>query len=109
MFLEISQNSQENTCVRVYFLVQLQASAYNFIKIETLAQVFSCEFFEISKNTFCYRRPLVAASELHFNKPAVQMTSEAVVLRRSVEKVSLGISQNSQENTCARPSFLIKL
>ena len=24
----------------------------NFIKIETLAQVFSCEFCEISKNTF---------------------------------------------------------
>ena len=32
----------------------------NFIKKETLAQVFSCEFFEISKNTFSYRTPLVA-------------------------------------------------
>ena len=29
-----------------------QAWAYNFIKKETLAQVFSCEFWEISKNTF---------------------------------------------------------
>ena len=27
-------------------------SVCNFIKKETLAQVFSCEFFEISKNTF---------------------------------------------------------
>ena len=26
--------------------------AHNFIKKETLAQVFSCEFCEISKNTF---------------------------------------------------------
>ena len=26
--------------------------AYNFMKKEILAQVFSCEFFEISKNTF---------------------------------------------------------
>ena len=34
----------------------------NFIKRETLAQVFSCEFYEISKNTFFYRTPLVAAS-----------------------------------------------
>ena len=34
----------------------------NFIKKETLAQVFSCEFCEISKNTFLYRAPLVAAS-----------------------------------------------
>ena len=30
---------------------------------ESLAQVFSCEFCEISKNTFFYRTPLVAASE----------------------------------------------
>ena len=36
--------------------------ACNFIKKETLAQVFSCEFSEISKNTFFYRAPLVAAS-----------------------------------------------
>ena len=34
----------------------------NFIKKETLAQVFSCEFCEISKNTFSYRAPPVAAS-----------------------------------------------
>ena len=29
-----------------------------FIKKETLAQVFSCEFCEISKNTFSNRTPL---------------------------------------------------
>ena len=33
---------------------------------------------------------------------------EAVFWRCSVKKVSLEISQNSQENTCARDSFLIK-
>ena len=31
-------------------------------KKEALAQVFSCEFCEISKNTFLHRTPLVAAS-----------------------------------------------
>ena len=36
----------------------------NFIKKETLAQVFSCEFCEIPKNTFFHRTPLVAASEV---------------------------------------------
>ena len=36
----------------------------NFIKNETLAQVFSCEFCEISQNTFFYRTPPVAASLL---------------------------------------------
>ena len=35
-----------------------------FIKKETLAQVFSCEFWEISKYTFSYRTPPVATSDL---------------------------------------------
>ena len=34
--------------------------ACNFIKKEALAQVFSCEFCKISKNTFSYRTPPVA-------------------------------------------------
>ena len=62
VFLEISQNSQESTCVRVSFLINLQAEACNFIKKETLGQVFSCEFYEISKNTLSYRTLPVAAS-----------------------------------------------
>ena len=64
VFLRISQNSQENTCTRVSFLIKLQAC--NFIKKETLTQVFSCEFCKISQNTFLYRTPLVAASEAYF-------------------------------------------
>ena len=36
--------------------------AYNFIKKESLALVFSCEFCEIFKNTFFYRAPPMAAS-----------------------------------------------
>ena len=42
----------------------LRPKACNFIKRETLAQVFSCEFCEISKKTFFQRTPIVAASEL---------------------------------------------
>ena len=45
VFLGILQNSQENTCARVSFLIKLQASG------------------EISKNTFFYGAPLVAASD----------------------------------------------
>ena len=41
VLLEISQNSQENTCTRVSFLITLQAC---------------------SKNTFLHRTPPVAAS-----------------------------------------------
>ena len=52
VFLKISQNSQENTCARVSFLIKLQASPCNFIKKEILAQVSSCEICEIFKNSF---------------------------------------------------------
>ena len=62
VFLKISQNSQENTRARVSFLIKLQAEACNLIKKETLAQVFSCEFCEIFKNTIFYRIHPVAAS-----------------------------------------------
>ena len=56
MFLEISQNSQENTC----------ASVCNFIKKEILVQVFSCEFYEICKNTFFTEHLWATASEVRY-------------------------------------------
>ena len=62
VFVEISQNSQENTSARVSFLIKLRAWACNFNIRETLAQVFFCAFCEISKNTFLHRTPPVAAS-----------------------------------------------
>ena len=62
VFLEILQNSQENTCARVSFLIKLQALRLQLFKRDTLTQVFSYEFCEISKNTFVHRTPLVAAS-----------------------------------------------
>ena len=62
VFLEISQNSWKNTRATVCFLIKLQPSGC--IKKETLARVFSCQFCEISKNTFFKRIPLVAASRI---------------------------------------------
>ena len=44
VFLEISQNLQENTFARVCFTV-------NFIEKETLAQIFSYEFCKLFKGT----------------------------------------------------------
>ena len=44
VLLKILQNSQKNTCVRVSFLVKLQASC-NFIKKGVLAQVFKNTFY----------------------------------------------------------------
>ena len=59
VFLKISQNSVENSCAK-----SCRPDSCNFIKKETLAQVFSYEFFEIFKNIFCSGTPLVAASRL---------------------------------------------
>ena len=51
VFIEILQNSRK-----------IAVSEFLFIKKETLAQVLSCEFYEISKNNFSYRTPSAAAS-----------------------------------------------
>ena len=50
----VLRNFAKFTCARVSFLIKLQK--------ETLAQVFSWEFYEISRNTFSYRTLPVAAS-----------------------------------------------
>ena len=52
--------------------------ACNFIKKETLAHVFSCEFCEICKNTFYYRTPLVAASGVLINFAILEPFSNKV-------------------------------
>ena len=50
-------NHQRNFCIQ-----KVQPQTCNFIKRETPTQVFSCEFYEISKKTLFYIIPLVAAS-----------------------------------------------
>ena len=52
VLLKMSRNLQENTSARVSFLIKLRPPICNFIKKETLAQVFYCEFCDIFKNTF---------------------------------------------------------
>ena len=53
----------ENTCARGSFLIKLQAS--DFIKNETLVQVFSCEFCESFKNTF-FTEHIRATASIYF-------------------------------------------
>ena len=99
-----------------------------------IKKVFSCEFFEISKNSFFTEHLWTTASK---NKPFILLIlfyiiyrelkvvvwcfctlgsfycssyytfafSEAVAWGCSVKKVFLEILQNSQENTCARVFF----
>ena len=54
VFLKHSQNSQENTCAKVSFLIKLKASCLHLYLKKTLAQAchVSCGFCEILNNTF---------------------------------------------------------
>ena len=58
----------------------MKFAACNFIKKETLAQAFSCEFCEISNNTFFYRTPLVAASEIIETRTIVILVAQAILI-----------------------------
>ena len=76
MFLEISQNLQENTCTRVSILTKLQA----------LPEL-SCEFSEISKNTFFTE--YIWATAFTNNKKLDKETQETEEIRRlSMERFS---------------------
>ena len=60
LFLEISPNPQA-TCTSLFFN-KIVVRPASLLKKETLEHVTSCEFCKMSKNTFHYRTPLVAAS-----------------------------------------------
>ena len=84
MFLEILQNSQENTCARSSFLIKLQADARNFIRNEALAQVFSCEFCEISKNTSFKEHLQTTASVSSYISLFIELAGFSEILKISI-------------------------
>ena len=95
VFLEISQNSQENNCAQVSFC------RCNFIKKEALAQVFCCEFCEISQNTFSYRTAPVAASDhsKEFSRNVVAPVYDALKNFLLLQKAIFHLVK-SKQNVC---------
>ena len=62
-------------------VLELETEACNFIKKEILAQVFSCKFCKIFKNSFLYRTPQVAASvDKKINLPYTLSSDQNVAL-----------------------------
>ena len=62
VFLKTSQNPQENACARAFLNT---VAGLRPATLETLAQVFFCEFCENSKNTFSHTtRPLAASASI---------------------------------------------
>ena len=64
VFLEISQNSQENTCAGVSFFNKVAGLSPAILLKNRLAHVFSGEFCEISKNIFFTEHARTTASDL---------------------------------------------
>ena len=63
VFRNFAKFTEKHLYQRLFFN-EVAGLACNFVKKESLAQVFSCEFSGISKNTFFYRTPQVAASKI---------------------------------------------
>ena len=64
LYLAVTFDSGSLISLQQYQLLDLsiRSQTCNFNEKETLAQVFSCEFCKISKNTCCYRTPSLTAS-----------------------------------------------
>ena len=65
----------KNQCQSLFF-----NKAAGFIKRETLAQVFSCEFCEISKNTFFREHLRPTASKLCFRDSKITLFHRYIIL-----------------------------
>ena len=61
VFLEISQIQRKTPVPEFLFYKVAGLRPATLLQKETLAQMFSCELWEISKNTFFHRTPQVAA------------------------------------------------
>ena len=61
-----------------------ESEACNFIKKETLAQVFSWEFCEISKNTFFIEHLRANASEVSHNQNQNENQNQVINERNNV-------------------------
>ena len=68
VFLKVSQNQQVN-----------RPQARNFIKKETLTQMFSCEFCQIFKNTFFIEHLRTASSVLNLKNYGLLKTLRKII------------------------------
>ena len=78
----------------------LRSQACNFIKNYSLVEVFSCEFYEIFKNTFFYRTSLVAAFENTFPDMLPNTFSDFILIDDKENKIESLYLQGCSLNIC---------
>ena len=86
----------KHLCQSLFFKKSCSPKACNFIKKEILAQVLSCEFCEISKNTFFKEHLWRAASEFH---PYYIIFIDSKILLPSYQKTKIN-GFNSLKRSC---------
>ena len=95
---EILQNSQENICSAISF--------FNKVKNEALAQVFSCKFCKIRKNTFLQNTTrlllIIAVSKVnYFRKKAPSQIFDSVENRLKAKSLKYWAHSCSQSSNSA--------
>ena len=95
---EILKNSQENICSAIFF--------FNKVKNEALAQVFSCKFCKIRKNTFLQNTTrlllIIAVSKVnYFRKKAPSQIFDSVENRLKAKSLKYWAHSCSQSSNSA--------
>ena len=83
VFLEIWQNSQENTCARASFLIKARPAT--LLKV-TLAQVFFYQFCNISKNNFFTEDLWATASEHKYWPGGISLKIEVLNISGNLKR-----------------------
>ena len=103
LFRNVAKFIGKHLCQSLSFN-EVTGPACNFIKKDTLAQVLSCKFCEISKNNFPYRTPHrtppVAASGV-YNSALVLAHNKLCCLICIVNIKQIKIRKNTSKNKCA--------
>ena len=93
---------RKKTSVKLKVVKQCQQSCHLFEFFILNNKV----YLAIRSSVFIFRSKMIVHTA---QKDQIKYLTETVIQRCSVKKVFLEISQNPQENTYARVSFLIKL
>ena len=79
----------------------------NFIKKETPSQVFSCEFCEISNNTF-FTEHLRTTASVHLNINSLLLKIEELrIIAKATNPAIIGISESKLDESILEPSIQI--
>ena len=107
--LEESRKHSKKASVMEFFLWDVDCETSNFTKYSwSIVKTFIKIFLWLKSNRYAILESAFSFWLPYLHKDLTWLSIEAVVRRCSVKNVFLEISRNSQKNTCAKDSFLLK-